>query len=192
MKLVVGLGNPGPEYRDTRHSVGFKVVDVLADRHRSTFGSALVEALVAKIRVAAETVILAKPLTFMNRSGQAVAALRRYYRLELAELLIVADDVNLPFGRLRARPDGSAGGHNGLKSVIEALGSEEFPRVRIGIGRGDDQRELVDHVLSRFEPDERPLVPGLVASAADAVEMFVTDGIEQMMNRFNRKVPESD
>jgi peptidyl-tRNA hydrolase, PTH1 family len=131
-------------------------------------------------------VLLVKPLTFMNRSGHAVGELQRYYKVELADVLIVVDEIQLELGRLRTRPSGSAGGHNGLKSLIEQLGTDGFPRMRIGVGRGDVRRDLADHVLSTFEAEERLLVQESIERAADAVELFVTAGIEPMMNRFNR------
>lgn len=185
MKLVVGLGNPGRKYDGTRHNVGFDVVDLLASRHRLEWESAPAEALIAKWRAA--SVLLAKPLTFMNLSGQAVGDLLRFFKVDLADLLVVVDDVNLEVGRLRARPNGSAGGHNGLKSVIGLLGSDEFARLRVGVGRGDRRLDLADHVLARFDPNEREDVAEMVGRAADAVELFTTDGIGQVMNRFNRK-----
>jgi PTH1 family peptidyl-tRNA hydrolase len=185
MKLVVGLGNPGRKYDGTRHNVGFEVLDLLAGRHRLEWESAPAEALIAKWRAA--SVLLAKPLTFMNLSGQAVGDLLRFFKVDLADLLVVVDDVNLEVGRLRARPNGSAGGHNGLKSIIGLLGSEEFARLRVGVGRGDARRDLADHVLARFDPNERDDVAEMVGRAADAVALFTTDGIGQVMNRFNRK-----
>ena len=131
--------------------------------------------------------ILAKPLTFMNLSGHAIGDLLRFYKIDLPDLFVVVDDANLELGRLRARPSGSAGGHNGLKSIIEALGNEEFARLRVGVGRGDARRDLADHVLAKFDPDERIDVAEAVGRAADAAELFVTEGIVAVMNRFNRK-----
>ncbi len=185
MKLVVGLGNPGREYRGTRHNVGFDVLDLLAGRHRLEWESAPADALIAKWR--AVSVLLAKPLTFMNLSGYAIGDLLRFYKIDLADLFVVVDDANLELGRLRARPSGSAGGHNGLKSIIEALGTEEFARLRVGVGRGDGRRDLADHVLAKFDPDERVEVAEAAGRAADAAELFVTEGIGPVMNRFNRK-----
>lgn len=130
-------------------------------------------------------VLLMKPLTFVNLSGEAVAAVLTYYRVELADLLVVTDDVNLPLGRLRARRDGSAGGHNGLKSIAGHVGTEAFARLRVGVGRGDERRELSDHVLARFDQDEWPVMIEAVTRAADAAELFVTEGIAAVMNRFN-------
>jgi len=186
MKLVVGLGNPGSEYRDTRHNVGFLVADELArrwrlpDAWREKFA-----ALHIRTTVGDEAVIVAKPLTFMNLSGQAVAGLAAFYQIDPVDVLVVADDVALPLGRLRARPEGGAGGHNGLKSIIQHLGTQAFPRVRVGVGRGDDRRDLADHVLGRFEAGERETVSAAVLRAADASERFLADGIERVMSAFN-------
>jgi PTH1 family peptidyl-tRNA hydrolase len=185
MKLIAGLGNPGQKYAGTRHNAGFRVVDAIVARHRLEWESALVDALMARWR--ARDSLLVKPLTFMNLSGYAVGELQRYFKIELADLLVIVDEAQLKLGRLRARPSGSAGGHNGLKSLIEQLGTEQFARLRIGVGRGDDRRDLADHVLATFEPHERPVLDDAVARAADAVEVFITDGIGAMMNRFNRR-----
>jgi peptidyl-tRNA hydrolase, PTH1 family len=185
LKLIVGLGNPGRKYTGTRHNVGFEIVDTLAERHRLEWTSAPADALLAKWR--AEDVLVAKPLTFMNLSGHAVGELLRYFKIDLPDLLVVVDDINLELARLRARPGGSAGGHNGLKSLIGQLGTDQFARLRVGVGRGDARRDLEDHVLARFEPDERLVVAEAVGRAADAAETFVSDGIAVVMNRYNRK-----
>ena len=192
MKLIVGLGNPGPEYRDSRHNAGFMVLDEIARRHNLTWAMApvqLPDALVAK-KFGAEPVLLSKPLTFMNRSGDAVAALSRYYDVEPVDLLVVVDDIDIPFGRLRARVSGSAGTHNGLRSVVERLGTQ-FPRLRVGVGRGDARRDLADHVLAKFEPAEREQLESIVTRAADAAEMFAAEGIVKVMNTYNADDAES-
>jgi PTH1 family peptidyl-tRNA hydrolase len=185
VKLIVGLGNPGSEYRDTRHNIGFLVIDELARRWNTAASREQFEALIVKTMFDGAPVMLAKPLTFMNLSGHAVSALAGYYKVEPADLLALTDDVALPLGRLRARREGGAGGHNGLKSLIEQLGTQSFPRLRIGVGRGDDRRDLADHVLGRFEADERDTVSAAVLRAADATEVFLRDGIERVMNAFN-------
>lgn len=186
MKLIVGLGNPGREYRETRHNVGFMVADALADRWRvADQWREKSSALLARTGVGDAGVLLVKPLTFMNLSGEAVAAVAGFYKVEPADVLVIVDEAALPLGRLRARRDGSAGGHNGLKSLIQHLGTQAFPRLRVGVGRGDNGRELADHVLGRFEPDERETVSAAVLRAADATEMFISDGIERVMNAFN-------
>jgi len=183
VKVIVGLGNPGAKYRGTRHNIGFAIVDEVVRRAGVEFEGAPVDALIAKIR-GAEPVLVAKPLTFMNESGRAIGELTRYFRIELAELLVVVDEVQLPLAKLRARPRGSAGGHNGLKSIIEYLGTD-FSRLRVGVGRGDSRRGLADHVLARFEQDEEAEVGRMTTRAAEAVEMFITSGIEAVMNEFN-------
>lgn len=190
MKLIAGLGNPGARYHGTRHNVGFGVVDQVAGRRGLVFEAGPADALVARVPKGAGGLLLAKPLTFMNRSGAAVADLQRFYKIPLADLLVVVEEVHLPLGRLRVRARGSAGGHKGLGSVIEALGTEEVPRLRIGVGRGDERRDLADHVLSRFEPDERDTIAAAISLAADAVELFVAEGVEPVMNRYNRKSEE--
>jgi PTH1 family peptidyl-tRNA hydrolase len=187
MKLVVGLGNPGRDYRDTRHNAGFMVVDEVARRHQLTWGAGpaqVADAFVVK-RFGATPFLLAKPLTYMNRSGDVVAGLARYFDVPASDLLVVVDEVALPLGRLRVRRGGSAGGHNGLKSIIERLGSDQFPRLRVGVGRGDARRDLADHVLARFESGERAELEGIITRAADAVEMFAAASIEQVMNTYN-------
>ena len=187
MKLIVGLGNPGREYRDTRHNVGFMVVDEIARRHGIDWTSGpsqIAETLVAK-RFGDEPVMVAKPLTYMNNSGDAVAGLVRYFDVNHDDLIVVVDEAALPFGRLRARARGSAGGHNGLKSIIERLGTTEFSRLRLGVGRGDGRRDLADHVLARFERGEQADLETLITRAADAAEMFAAEGISKVMNVFN-------
>ena len=192
MKLVVGLGNPGRKYAGTRHNVGFEVLDLLAGRFKAEWESAPrgVEGLVARDR-AADT-LLAKPLTFMNLTGPAVVGLLQFYKIELPDVFVVVDDVNLELGRLRARAAGSAGGHNGLKSIIGALGTDAFARIRIGVGGGEPRRDLSGHVLGRFAPDEQPIIAEAVTRTADAAELFITEGIAPVMNRFNRKEEKED
>ena len=184
MKAIVGLGNPGPQYKGTRHNVGFDVVDELARRAGVSFESAPAEALIAKWRRPDDQVLLVKPLTFMNLSGQAIGELARYFKIEVGDVLVVVDEADLPLGKLRARARGSAGGHNGLKSVIAHLGNE-FARLRVGVGRGGDQKNLADHVLSKFEKRESADVERMTTRAADAAEMFITSGIAAVMNGFN-------
>ena len=184
MKLIVGLGNPGAQYKGTRHNIGFAVIDEIARRAAVGFESAPAEAVIAKWRRPEGGALLAKPLTFMNLSGQAVGEIARYFKVDVPDVLIVVDEVQLPLGRLRARARGSAGGHNGLKSVIAHLG-DDFSRLRIGVGRGEQQRDLADHVLSRFEKEEAAEVERMTTRAADAAEMFITSGIEAVMNAYN-------
>jgi PTH1 family peptidyl-tRNA hydrolase len=149
-----------------------------------------IEALTARDRTA--DTLLAKPLTFMNLTGAAVGGLAQFYRIELADVFVIVDDVNLELGRLRARAAGSAGGHNGLKSIIGALGSDAFARMRIGVGGGEPRRDLSGHVLGRFAPEERPIVAEAVSRSADAAELFLAEGIAPVMNRFNRREEKED
>ena len=182
MKAVVGLGNPGDDYKGTRHNVGFEVVDELATRWHAKLKKwkATADTAIVKDR----DVILVEPRTYMNNSGQAIAAVMAFYRIQPADVLVVVDEVQLPLGKLRLRPSGSAGGHNGLKSVIEHIGLE-FPRLRIGVDRGHPDWDLSDRVLSKFPPTERTVVDAAINRAADAVEVFLTDGVHVAMNRFN-------
>jgi len=182
MKAIVGLGNPGAEYKGTRHNLGFEIVDELARRWRVRLKSW--KSVADLVLVGPRGALLAKPKTFMNASGEAVGRVAGFHNIESGDVLVIVDEVNLKLGRLRLRRVGSAGGHNGLKSVIQHLGSE-FPRLRIGVGRGDPRWDLADHVLSRFERDELDQVAPAIQRAADAAEVFVSDGIEAAMNRFN-------
>jgi PTH1 family peptidyl-tRNA hydrolase len=186
VKLIAGLGNPGDRYRGTRHNVGFDVIDELARRHGLAFEMAPANALQAKWRGAGDVVWLIKPLTLMNLSGEAVGALSRYYKVDVPDVFVVCDDVNLPVGRLRARAGGSDGGHNGLRSIADHLGTMEYARLRLGVGRGDARRDLADHVLARFESEERSGMNDAVTRAADAVELWISDGLARVMNTFNR------
>jgi peptidyl-tRNA hydrolase, PTH1 family len=192
VKLVVGLGNPGKKYAGTRHNVGFDVLDRLAGRHQVEWESAPrgIDALSGRWR--ASDAVLAKPLTFVNLSGHAMSALLQFYKIDASEAIVVVDDINLELGRLRARAAGSAGGHNGLKSIIEGLGTDQFPRLRVGVGRGDPRRDLADHVLARVPMDLKETLATAVDAAASAAELFVTDGIEEVMNRFNRRLQTAD
>lgn len=190
MKLIVGLGNPGPEYSDTRHNIGFKVAEEIARRHRVKFKTTSKwKARTARIAELDDDVLLAEPTTFMNLSGWAVQAIMGFHKIEPSDLLVVVDDADLPVGRLRIRGNGSAGGHNGLKSVIQELGTQEFPRLRVGVGRDQWAEDLRDHVLGRFQPEEQEPIESAVKRAADAAEMFATDGIIKAMNTYNAPEP---
>ena len=182
MKLIVGLGNPGDEYKATRHNVGFDVVEELSRRWDVRLKSW--KAIADLAMVGDRGVLLAAPRTFMNASGEAVGRIAAFHKIDPADVLVVVDEVQLPVGRLRIRPFGSAGGHNGLKSIIQHIG-EAFPRLRIGIGRGDPRWDLADHVLSTFGREERDVIDRAVSRAADAVETFAAEGIGATMNKFN-------
>lgn len=186
MKLIAGLGNPGEKYRGTRHNVGFDVIDLVARRHGLVFEAAPVEGLQARWRREGDPVVLFKALTYMNESGVAIAGLLRYFKVPASDLLVISDDVNLPLGRLRARAVGSEGGHNGLKSVAAMLGTNDYARLRLGVGRGDVRRDLADHVLARFDAEERSGIDSALSRAADAVDVWIDRGIEDVMNVFNR------
>lgn len=186
MKLVVGLGNPGRTYDHTRHNVGFAVVDELARRNGGSFRrSWRFPAELAEVTLGGQAALLAKPRTFMNRSGEAAGPLARKKGVAAEDVVAVVDDVELPAGKLRIRRGGSAGGHNGLKSLIEHLGTDEFPRVRVGVGPVPAGQDRVEFVLGRFAPAERDVVAAAIERAAEAVEKAMRDGWERAMNEFN-------
>lgn len=188
MKLVVGLGNPGPRYADTRHNVGFRVVDLLAQRFRAPAWhyDKRFEAQRTEGQSKDETVCLLKPMTFMNESGRSVAALLRFYKLPVEDLLAVYDDLDLPVGRIRVRSSGSSGGQKGMADILRHVGTEQVARVRVGIGRVHPSA-TVDYVLSKFDPSERDLAQRALEDAAGAIECWCSEGTEAAMNRFNRK-----
>lgn len=183
--LIVGLGNPGPEYRTTRHNMGFLLMDRLAGRLNVKFTRMESKALVTRTDYQGKRVMLAKPHTFMNLSGQAVGALVRYYKAPLANLMVAYDDVDLPPGAIRIRPSGGSAGQKGMRSIIERLGTEDFPRLRLGIGRPPGRMQASDYVLQRFLTSEMPEINATLDRAADAVLIFVTEGLEAAMNRYN-------
>ncbi len=184
--LIVGLGNPGNRYRGTRHNVGFEVLDKLAEELRIDLANdSRANALVGWGRGAAGKVGLMKPLTLMNRSGQAVRHIVNYNNIEPADTLVIYDDLNLPVGRIRLRPGGGAGGHNGLQNIINQLQTKDIPRLRIGIGNDYDPGEQSNYVLSRFTPEQREEVDIALQRAVDAVHLFLDEGIEAAMTRYN-------
>lgn len=185
---MLGLGNPGAEYAHTRHNVGFEVVDILASRHRIRLNLHRDHAHCGLGTIAEVPVLLAKPMTYMNRSGEAARALLQRYPLEPSRLLVIVDDVALPLGRIRVRPSGSDGGHNGLASIIGLLNTQAFPRVRVGIG-SPPPGQMVEYVLSRFSPQEQEVMDEALQRAADAVETVLAEGVQSAMNRFNANPP---
>ena len=185
MKMVVGLGNPGERYRDTRHNIGFLVLEELARRWRTPAWRNRYQAEVAEYR-SEGTVLLVKPQTFMNLSGVSIREASRFYKILPAEIIVVHDDLDLPSGRLRIRERGGAGGHRGIESTIEQLGTDEFVRVKFGIGRPPVGWESADYVLGRFAEEERQLIQDAIVQAADAVEAILKEGTAPAMNRFNR------
>lgn len=184
-RLVVGLGNPGPEYENTRHNVGFRIVDGLATRLRVSSFSREHDALVGWAQYKNRRIGLAKPLTFMNRSGDAVAPLCEHNELAPSDLIVVVDDLNLPVGTIRFRPNGSSGGHNGLAHVAERLGTTGFPRLRVGIGDDFASGEQVDYVLSPFSPEQAAAAEEAVDDAVEAILTAVREDLDTAMNRFN-------
>ena len=185
--LIVGLGNPGKVYKETRHNLGFMVLESLTDSWGLKFKKGKGPFSVAEGRVESHRVILAEPLTYMNRSGIAIGLLVHKWSMELSNLLVVCDDLHLPLGRIRVRRSGSDGGHKGLASIIGTLRSDDFPRLRIGIGK-DPQMETSDYVLSRFRANERSVVREMVEQSSHAVLDFITRGIDETMNLYNRQL----
>ncbi len=182
--MIVGLGNPGPEYKGTRHNVGFEAIDQLAERHKIKLDKGKQQSRLGVGMVNGRAVVLVKPLTFMNLSGRSIAPLAREYGIKPERILVIADDLDLTVGRVRARAKGSAGGHNGHKSLIAALGTEEYPRFKIGIG-SVDKGDTIDHVLGKFNSEERLDVNEAIDQVVDGVEITIADGIELAMNRVN-------
>lgn len=193
VKLIAGLGNPGRAYTDSRHNVGFRCINKFARNNGIEFSKRRSKARIGFGEVSGEGVILAKPQAYMNLSGESVAPLARYYKVELPDILIVYDDVDLPLGRIRIREKGGPAGHNGMKSIIRHLGSNEFPRIRVGIGplENDDTVDFVPEtrtphfVLGRFTPEERTVVEEVIPSVAEAIYCILTDGISDAMNKYN-------
>ena len=183
--LIVGLGNPGPKYRHNRHNVGFMVVDAFAERALIPIRRVEFRALIGKGERADQRLILAKPQTYMNNSGQAVGALARFYKVPVERLLVVHDDLDLPFGTLRLRPSGGAGGQRGMRSIIARLGTQDFSRLRVGISRPHGRMDPSDYVLHDFDTPQAEFLPEVLGRAADAIDMFIKRGIEQAMNEFN-------
>ncbi len=189
MYIIVGLGNPTKEYDKTRHNIGFMLIDELADRFDIHVTTIQHKALVGKGIINGQKVLLAKPQTYMNLSGESVKELVDYYKVDPeSELIIISDDIDLPPGYIRVRPKGSAGGHNGLKNIIALTGTQEFNRVRIGVGKKPPKMDLADYVLGHFkEEDKEPMKNG-INDAIDAIEMILEDKIDEAMNKHNKKV----
>jgi len=187
MYIIVGLGNPGKQYEHTRHNAGFEVIDILADRIGVCVEEKKHKALCARGLLEGQKVVLAKPQTFMNSSGESVRALVDFYKAETENLILVYDDISLEPGQLRIRAKGSAGGHNGIKNIISHLGTQEFPRVKVGVGEKPKEMDLADYVLSRFSKGEQELMDQAFRRAADAVAMMAGQGIDPAMNQFNMK-----
>lgn len=192
MKVLVGLGNPGKKYEGTRHNVGWLVIAELAVRHGAARPKVKFEAEIAEISVAGQKLVLVAPQTYMNASGRSVRQLVDFYQITSGDVLVVCDDINLPLAKLRIRRSGSSGGQKGLENVIQQLGTQDVPRLRIGVGQPPNGRDSADYVLDRFAKAEMREIEPAVKSAADAVETWVTEGIDKAMNRFNIGCKNSD
>ena len=187
MKLIVGLGNPTAKYDKTRHNVGFEVIDQLSKEYSISVDTAKHKGLYGKGRIASETVILLKPMTYMNLSGESVVAVANYFKITAEDIIVIYDDINLDVGRLRIREKGSAGGHNGIKNIIAHLGTDAFPRIRVGVGMKPPRMDLADYVLSHFTKEEQVMMEDGYAKACKALELMVMDDVAKAMNDFNGK-----
>jgi len=183
--IVVGLGNPGPRYDNTRHNVGFDTIDMLSCKYGIKVSKLKHKALIGDGKIEGKKVILVKPQTFMNLSGESVRDILDWYKIPIKNLIIIYDDIDLEPGKIRVRPKGSSGTHNGMRSVIYQIQSEDFPRVRIGIGKAPEGWDLADYVLSKFNADDRKVISESICKAADAVVTIVKSGVETAMNKFN-------
>lgn len=185
MKAVIGLGNPGRDYAGTRHNIGFDTITALTDKFGLRLSDRKFKGLCADGMIAGQRVILIQPQTFMNLSGECVRAVADFYKLAPEDIIIICDDVNLDVGRIRIRKKGSAGGHNGLKSIIAHLGTDEFPRIRVGVGEKREGQDLADHVLGRFRREDEEVIREILKAAAGAVETWLGEGIDTAMNKYN-------
>ena len=189
MYIIAGLGNPKKEYDNTRHNIGFAMIDALADKYNINVMDVKHKAITGKGIISGQKVILAKPLTFMNLSGESIRQLTDYYKVDPeTEVIIISDDISLPPGLIRVRKKGSAGGHNGLKNIIQHLGTEGFRRIRIGVGEKPKGYDLADYVLGHFSKEEQPFMKEGIEKAIGALEMILSDNIDGAMNEYNKKV----
>ena len=187
MYIIAGLGNPGKEYENTRHNIGFDVIDRLAEEENIAVMESKHKALIGKGYVAGQKVILAKPQTFMNLSGESIREAVDYYKIDPQDIIVIYDDISLDPGQLRIRLKGSAGGHNGIKNIIAHLGTQEFPRIKVGVGAKPPKMDLADYVLSRFGAEEQKIMDEAFGEAAEAAVMMMTTGAERAMNHYNAK-----
>ncbi len=185
MYVVVGLGNPGKDYTKTRHNIGFNVVDLIAKRNNINLNKIKFQSVYGEGIIGGEKILLMKPQTFMNNSGISVRDVYQYYKIPIENIIVIVDDIDIDFSTVRIRAKGSAGSHNGLKSIINYLGNENFPRVKVGIGKKYENQDLASFVLSRFSPDEQEDINISLVTAAEAVESIIKDGINQAMNKYN-------
>jgi len=186
MRLVFGLGNPGKEYCRTRHNVGFLVIDCLSEKFKINIENYCFRSLVGEGKIKGEKVILSKPLTFVNESGSSLKEIKTYYQLNLEDIIVISDDVDLPSGRIRVAKRGGDGGHRGLRSIIQNLKTENFPRLRVGIGRPLEEMSLKDYVLEEFTPSEWELMELIIQKASLAIEIILTKGLDEAMQKYNR------
>lgn len=187
MKLIVGLGNPSKEYEGTRHNIGFMAIDSISEEYHIAVDTLKHKALIGKGAIEGQKVILAKPVTYMNLSGEAVRAIADYYKIPAEDIIIIYDDTTLDVGRMRIRKKGSAGGHNGIKSIIAHLGTTEFPRIKVGIGAKKEGQDLAEHVLGRFSKEDRETLKEVLENVKKAAGLMLWDDIEEAMNQYNRK-----
>ena len=185
MYIIAGLGNPGKQYAQTRHNVGFDTIDILADKYNISVDTKKHKALCRKGMIEGQKVVLAKPQTFMNLSGESVRELMDYYKCDLSDLIVIYDDISLDVGKLRIRAKGSAGGHNGIKNIIVQLGTQEFTRIKIGVGEKPAKMDLADYVLGRFSKEEQPIIRESADRAREAVCEMITHDVASAMNKFN-------
>ena len=188
MYIIAGLGNPGKEYMGTRHNAGFSVIDELADKYNISVDTAKHKGLIGKGVIAGQKVILVKPMTYMNNSGECIREVMDYYKCDIDDFIVIFDDISLDVGKLRLRAKGSAGGHNGIKDIIRQLGTEKFLRIKVGVGAKPKGWDLADHVLGRFSTEDRKLVDEAIEKAAKAVDIMISQGVDAAMNEYNRKV----
>ncbi len=186
--LIIGLGNPGRDYRNTRHNIGFMVVDQLAEDLNCKLTKVQNKAIVGNTRIGEERLILAKPQTYMNLSGSSISSLRKFYKVDLARMLVIHDDVDVPFGQIRMRPGGGSAGQKGVESTIQQLGSKSFPRLRMGIGQPPGQMDSADYVLQQFSKADEQELSDFIQRASKAVQSFITEGLDSAMNKFNPKI----
>ena len=192
MKLIVGLGNPGPEYDRTRHNMGFKVIDKLSAKYSIEVNHSKFKGMYGTGLINGEKIILFKPYTYMNLSGEAVEQIAAFYKVSLEDLIVIYDDIDIAPGLIRIRKSGSAGSHNGMKSVTQMMGSTAFPRVRVGTGKPDNTDHLIEYVIGAIDEDEKPLLEEGIQKAADAVSMIIEENIDLAMNRFNIRPEKED
>lgn len=192
MFVIVGLGNPGKEYANTRHNVGFDTIDIIAKRHNITINKIKFKSVYGEGKIGNEKVLLVKPQTFMNNSGISVREIVQFYKIPIENIIIIVDDVDIDFASIRIRQKGSAGSHNGLKSIIYHIQNDEFPRVKIGIGKKHPNQDLADFVLSRFSKEERQIIEESLMTAAEAVDAIICESINDAMNKYNVKTKAQD